>query len=352
VVLLVLVPLGAVAWGGEPNDVPVSLQFEVNSTALGPFTPDSPSVPVFRWRAFGPYKPAYAAAIDLVEPAEFLPSPVRQGMSGFPEFAAREADLSPRQTEFLQATRAITRNQDSILMDRPHPNGPRRVLLYAMTLDDAKEMARAYYDFAVNKTYRRILADNREELRTLTERLGGDEKRLAEVEKTVDTAQKTLEELVKTVPYRTEEEAHEAIGELDRMLNAAQVEIVGITAKIDAIQAYRQQRRDETGHIIERETGTRLDMMFVEESIALRGAEARKQMATRLREQANRFLDLKSTLAAAAQDKKVLPTEVDRLRNNLTETQNYLEHLRQQEPKVPAKVEIYPVQWQDAAAGN
>jgi hypothetical protein len=350
--ILTLVFVGAVAWGGEPNEVPISLDFEVSSTPLGPFTPDAPSVPVFRWRAFGPYKPTYAAAIDLVEPTEFLPTPTRGGMSGFPEFAVDKAALSPRQKEFLQATRAITRNQDNILLDRSNPNGPRRVLLYALSLDDAKEMARAYFDFAANKTFRRTLADNREELRTLAARLAGDEKRFAEVEKTLDTAQKALDELVKTVPYRTQEEAHGAIGELDRMLNAAQVEIVGITAKIDAIQAYRQQRRDETGHVIERETGTRLDMMFVEESVALRGAEARKQMATRLREQANRFLDLTSTLAAATQDRKSLPTQVDRLRNGLTETQNYLERLRQEEPKIPDKVVIYPVQWQDVSAGN
>ena len=67
---------------------------------------------------------------------------------------------------------------------------------------------------------------------------------MSEVDQLTETTQKSLDNLAKTVAYRTESEAQAAIGELDRMLNAAQVEMAGITAKIEAIQAYRQERRE------------------------------------------------------------------------------------------------------------
>jgi chromosome segregation ATPase len=241
-------------------------------------------------------------------------------------------------------------------MDRPDPNGPPRVLLYALTLDDAKRMAQAYFQYARNDWWRGYFDSLVKKAQVNASNVARYQTRLAEIDKRVEVAQKPLEELQKTVPYRTESEAHEAVVELDRMLNAARVEIAGITAKIEAIQGYRWDK-PEAWQVIPRravpeEAIARLNMMFVEETIALRGAEARKQTATNLREQANRFLDLKSTLTSAAAEKKPLMEDLKDNQNNLASYQRELEVLRQEEPKIPAKVVIYPVQWANKPSQN
>lgn len=174
---------------------------------------------------------------------------------------------------------------------------------------------------------------------------------LAELDQLTETTQQSLDTLAKTVAYRTEGEAQAAIGELDRMLNASQVEIAGVMAKIEAIQAYRQERREE-GRPVPQEATAKLNMMFVEESIALRGAEARKQMAIQLREQAGRFVDLKSTLARAAREKPSLVKNLEKHREEVPGRRQWLETAKQREPQIPDKIVIYPVQWGEQAPGS
>jgi hypothetical protein len=154
----------------------------------------------------------------------------------------------------------------------------------------------------------------------------------------------------------------EAVSELDRMLNNAQIEVAGITAKIEAIQSYRQSRvvvQDAQGRAVPAtqpvtppETTAKLNAMFIEESIALRAAQAREQMATRLREQANRFIDLKSTLANAPGEKKALTETLETAQRSLSSWQDNLANTKQQQPQIPAKVVIYPVLWADEPAQN
>ncbi|MCX5643412.1 MAG: hypothetical protein NTZ17_01815 [Phycisphaerae bacterium] len=189
-------------------------------------------------------------------------------------------------------------------------------------------------------------------IRGATESIESTQKRMSEIEKLSETARKSLEEFQKTVPYRTESEAHAAIGELDRMLNAAQVEIAGIAAKTTAIQKYQGERLRKDHRPLPSEAVARLDMMFIEESIALRGAEARRQMATQLREEANRFVDLKSTIANAPGEKATLAQTLHRAQQSLAGGQGNLPALKQEEPKIPNKVVIYPVKWVDEPAQN
>jgi hypothetical protein len=123
-----------------------------------------------------------------------------------------------------------------------------------------------------------------------------------------------------------------------------------MTAKIEAIQGYRQ-RWKEAGQPLEN-VAAKLEQMLVEESIALRGAEARRQMAARLREQANRFIELKSALASAAAERKPLVESLESSQRILADRQKRLEATWQQEPKIPSKVVIYPVKWVDEPSQN
>jgi hypothetical protein len=352
--------LCAAAWAGEPKEAPLPLEFELSPTPLGPFWPQvagSPWYPVIFLR------PPYAAAVSLARPTEFLPQPSTRRMGEFLDFAKAQAGLSTGQKTFLDAARGVytTAGQAAVnpagrpivlgpMVDRSDPNSPQRVILYAMTLDDAKKMARAYFQYAMLRCHEQIQAQD-EGLRELTEKIAQEEKRLSEVDKLIQTAQKSLEILVKTVAYRTENEAQAAVGELDRMLTASQVEMAGITAKLEAIQVYRQERREE-GPPVPQEATAKLNMMFVEESIALRGAEARKQMAVQLRDQASRFIEAKSVLASAAAEKEILTKTLKAHQQGRLDQQKSVESVKQEQPKIPNKIVIYPVQWNEQAPGN
>lgn len=360
--VVVLALIGAAAWAGEPNEAAIPLTFEVGPSMPGPLG-------VANRALFGRsvYEPliangaAYAAAVPRLEPTQFLPRPGNTSqMNDFLHIAEREAGLSARQKAFLNAAHVEGAYTSGIqtrdpkahpMVDQPDPNGPERAIFYAVTLDDAKKMARAYLRYGVTRWQGQVKAEE-EALRKVTEKVAQEEKRSAELDELTQTAQKTLEGLQKTVPYRAEDEARQALAELDRMLNAAQVEIAGLTAKIEAIRGYRQQIRKEETREISPDAAAKLDAMLVEESISLRGAEARRQMASRLREQASRFVDLKSTLANAAAEKKTVAESLEKDRKVLPGRQTWLKTAKEGEPRIPDKIIIYPVQWPAEPSGN
>ncbi|MBM4024397.1 MAG: hypothetical protein FJ280_03190 [Planctomycetes bacterium] len=372
-IVLVLALLGPAAWADEPNEIPIRLEFELSPTPLGPYPSTRVSSTV---RPLTVRRPPYAAAIPFVPPVEWLPAPERRTMSNFlgrhnvsPQssqrqgYAEQQGGLSEQQKAFLQEAKSVFNYPTSNFVQRRlDPNGPEYILLFAVTREDAQKMAQAYYQYARNEWWLGYVRRLNTEIQEYAQTVAREETKVAELEQTLATAQKTLEDLGKTVPYRTEGEAHEAIGELDRMLNAAQVEIAGITAKIEAIQGYRQDKRavrTEDGRVVPvpppanpPETTARLNALFIEESIALRGAQARKQMATTLREQANRFLDLKDTHTNAAIQRETLSQRLQDSQNQLAIRRKQLEDTLPQEPKIPEKVTIYPVQWLDEPVGN
>ncbi len=349
VIVLVLALWCSAGWAGEPNEMPIHLEFEVSPAALKP--PGYPTHPETAGPLFSS-KPPYAAAIALVPPTEYLPLPSPSpglweaflGDNRLPGrgYVERLGLWSERQRAFLQAVRIERYRPSDLVIRRPDPNGPECLLLYAMTLEDAQKMALAYYQYAWNQWQRGV---STQDVQEVAEKVAREKKRLSELDQLLGTSQKSFDDLVKTVPYRTESEAHEAIGELDRMLNTAQVEIAGIRARMDRILGYRKER--PPGLQLSPEAVAKLDMMLVEEDIALQGAAARQEMATRLRTQANQFVDLKSTLASAAGERKTLVQSLDGHQKELETMQKNLESARRFEPKIPAKVVIYSVKWED-----
>jgi hypothetical protein len=347
VIVLVLALICSAAWAGEPNETPIHLTFERAPTSLGPYSVGGMDT---AWRPFAIRKPGYAVAIPLIGPMDFLPVPGRTLKGAFwgrdrdAGYADRRAGLSEPQKAFLWATHDLYQDLRSLLvLNRPDPNGSQRLMLYAVTEQDAQKMAQAYYAYAM-ACFRQEMQETETALREAPEKIAEAQKRVAEMEERITAAQKALEEVQRTVPYRTEDEAHQAIGELNRMRNAAQVEMAGIKARIAAIQEYQ---RGTANHSRPEETLPRLAMMYVEESIVLQGARAREEMATRLREQASRFLDLTSTLARAVAEKPTLTADLDRRQNQLEVDRRVLTSAREKEPRIPDKILIYRVVWKD-----
>lgn len=344
-IVLVVTWLGAAAWAGEPNETPLHLEFEVSPTPRGPY---SASKPIYRapdWRPFAAAQPAYAADIAIVGPTRFLPFP-RRGMweTFIGEFAMGHAGLSDRQKALLTVVRRMAGSYPRGLGERIDPNQPEHLLLYAVSLEDARKMAQAYFQFA-GTLFRQQIEREEGEIRQRSETVAWEEKRVREVDKLFETTQKSWDDLVKIVPYRAENEARDAIGELDRMLNAAQVDIAGIEAKIAALKDYRGNANQDVK--------PKLDVMMVDELVTLRGAEARRQMATRLRTQANQFLDLKVELANVTGEKQALPKRLAAHRRELSDLQDRLKFFtKDEEPRIPGKVVIRPIQWADEPPAN
>jgi hypothetical protein len=344
-IVLVLALIGAAAWAGEPNDTPIHVQIEISPTAIAP-TPLS-RLGSSLWIHFAQRKPAYVAAIPLMGEREFLPSPRELSMQGFLQFARQEGGLSEKQELFVEGMFGMFNNP--LILYRVDPSGPEFLWLYAVTQEDARKMVQAYVQYATREFRRRVAAAENQ-IRNATKNIEDAQKQIADLEQRSEAARQSLEELQKTVPYRTESEAHEAIVELDRMRNTAQVEIAGIVAKMDRIEGYRQQppRKLE----LPPDAAARLGMMLVEEDIALQGAAAREKRATTLREQASRFVDLASTLAKAPGEKESLTKTLGVARQDFSLWQGNLASLKRKEPKIPPRVVIYPVQWEDEPSQN
>ena len=348
IVILLVVGL-PVGWAGEPNESTVSLEFEVRKTAFGPI--DASSV---RRRggpdeeAFAERKPAYAAGIPFAVPTSSYLARLGSGlMNGFLHFARDYDELSAAQKEFLQATQGL------LDAERPggpipqwhhpqdEPNCPRQLLLYAMTLEDAKAMAKAYAEF-VTWNWRHDVNDRRRRVEEKTRELVANEKRTDELAKLIESSDKAMNALKPKIPYRTEKEAMEAIAELDRMLNAAQVDIAGIQSKIRAIQEHLRTHKSPYDEAIE----AKLQGMFVEESVALQGAAARQTMATQLRADASRFLDLRKTIVNGNRDLANLRARMVKLMPEIETERARLESLMSDMPEIAGDaIPIYSVEW-------
>lgn len=334
-IVLVFVSICSLAWGNEPNDTSIPPAFEISSTARGPYS-SGDIVLRFgpQWRRFANAKPGYVAAIPITGPTEFWPL---FGGRAFFSLVEQQVSISEGQRALLKVLNNPIRGRN-LLLERSDPNDSMRVCLYAVTLEDAQKMAQAYLQCAVSNFRHQI-----DGLETLTdkgeEQIAEAEKRLSELGTLAETTAKSLEELRKEVPYRMVDEAQAAIGELDRVRNAAQVEVTGIRARIEAIQEYQQQRIGVPA------VTSKLQIMFIEESVALKGAAAREKMAMHLREQASRFFDLECTLANTTQEKARITEDINSYRNNLKVVADQLESARELEPQIPDRVVICPVAW-------
>jgi uncharacterized coiled-coil protein SlyX len=342
-VIAILLVGSSVMWASEPNEGDPPLKFEIKSTAIGPLS----SRRMADHGSFGPWRPTYAAGVPMKGPGRYLPIIGLPGASGFLRFAMGYKGLSTTQEQFLQATEGLLnahRQGGPVPQWRSEEDGAdssRQLLLYAMTLEDAKAMAEAYVEFVMAR-WRRDADAHKGYVREFGAAISAGEERMRELEKIIGSSEQTLNSLKQRLPYRTAKEAMEAIAELDRMLNAAQVDIAGIQSRIKAIQDHLQTGKSPYDDAIK----AKLQLMFVEESIALQGAEARKKMATQLRTEANRFLDVQQSLANARIETEELQKKNAISREELEKAQHRLEMVMADKPQVADHaVAIYPVQW-------
>lgn len=329
------------AAGTEPNDANTPLTFEISSTVL----PAPPLRQTHEVQSPWNGTVTYAAGVPYNR-SPYFPSHGGSNTYMFFRFVDRQ-DISKEQRRFLQTTGGGLKAAHTaggrdyytlpdFYTPPEDPNSP-QFLLYAVSPDDAKKMAEAYLRYA-RDTFKEQVTPMQDEIKKLSERLAAEQQKLPEAIQAEEAGKKTFEDLQKQVPYRDDKQAFDAAAELDKMLNTAQVDIAGIRAKIEAIQGYQKPHQGDA--IL----SPKLELMFIEEAVALQGAEARKRMATTLRKQADSYIDLKAAWQRAEAEKDRLTHDVSLLPGMIQQAQQKLSPEMEQEPNIrDNKVFIYHV---------
>jgi hypothetical protein len=332
------------AWAADPNEGVTPLSFELNPTTLGPFASENAS------RYFDSMRPKYVAVVPIkASPRrDFLPLPTASNLARWfiRDFVRSYPGFSGPQQKLLNLKNIedlfMGNNEFIYYYLQGDPNQP-AVLLYAMSPEDAKTMARAYTQFCM-LAYRTNLGFAERDEEKATKEVEVLRKELSELEELLRKSQESLDQVRKTAPYRTEQEATQAIGELDRMRNATLVELAGIEAKLAAIQKYQKE--------LPSEQVSRLNAMFVEESIGMFAADARRRTATRLRDEASRFVDLNQTIEKATAEKKRHLTRLPYAEKEVKQAQGSAEYMKQNKPQVGGAITIHPIQWTNPVSQN
>ena len=240
----------------------------------------------------GPIKPTHVAVLHIRRPHEDMPSS-HDGILQILKTTAGKS-LSQQQQKFMTASNAITwlgikeiKNHDT-------------VLIYAISEEDAKKTVQAYLEVPTIKAnarmqeYEKYLKDRKEQIIEI-------KKVLPEKQKQADEMEPKFMELKKTRYFSlSDNEAYETAKgtmlEMDKMLDVLAIELAGIREKISVINEYRKTPQDMQA--IERRRKlpegmlVKLEQMFVEQTIELKSAEARKQAATKIRDRDKTFIDL------------------------------------------------------------
>ncbi|MBN2594972.1 MAG: hypothetical protein JXA81_15810 [Sedimentisphaerales bacterium] len=271
----------------ESGKYEMKTQFEINSNRSQ------------RWRGAhpdksgqGPVKPTHVAIFHIRRPHMDMPSSP-EGILQILKTSAGQS-LSEQQQKFMTASDAITwwgideiKNHDT-------------VLLYAVSEEDAKKMVQAYFEIPANEAnariqeYEKYLKDRKQEIIEIKKVLPEKQKQADEMEP------KYME--IKKIRYfslsddEAYEKAKETMLEMDKVLDIIAIELAGIREKMSVINEYRKTPQDAQDWAQRRKLPdgmlSKLEQMFVEQTIELKSAEAREQAAVKIRDRDKAFVDL------------------------------------------------------------
>ena len=330
VIVLILACIFLPVLAAEPNETKTELKFETSNEQM-------------KWRinsrqsyGMGPIRPTHVAELFIKRYGN-LPNLDSQG-SYERLFQTKQANvtksMSAKQREFL-----TTSSSYDIIGSRI-PGKPIDYVpfhLYAVSQDDAKKMVQAFIKVLEKRTQERFKA-NKDYCRELEQEIAKAKKELPEKE----TQLKKIEEEYKAVKnstyqFSSDDEAvglsKESILENDKTLDKLDIELAGIRERLKVIEMYRDKpnQRDAVYQ--------RLDEMFIEQIIELRGFEARRSMTERIRNKEQQFLSLFN-------EREKLRNEVTKLSktNQIRIDDNWRDDPEMLPPEIyQNKVTIYPV---------
>jgi len=270
----------------------------------------------------GPIKPTHMAIFHVKRPHVDMPSD-HPGILQILKTSAGQS-LSQQQQKFLTASDTITwwgieeiKNHDT-------------VLIYAVSVEDAKKMVQAYFEIPTNEAnarkqeYEKYLKDRKQEIIEI-------KKTLPEKQKQADQMEPKYMEIKKTRYFSLSddeayEKAKETMLDMDKMLDVLAIELAGIREKMSVINEYRKTPQDMQA-IMRREKLpegmlVKLEQMFVEQTIELKSAEAREQAAIKIRNRDKAFVDLFIQW-------KNLSGEVHNLKSNLENNERTVQEMEE-----------------------
>jgi hypothetical protein len=330
----------------EPNETKTELKFEIStrlaSTRLMKFA--------------GPVKPKYVAIFTMSDLSRisrelevwndyqvlgkmFLATSAGKSMSGI-------------QKELLKAKKGIS-TSTSLVKGQMYNVEKTKFSLYAFTVDDAKNMTRALIEILTKITrekqpplLEKFINERQQKLQEYQERIAVAKKKLSEKEPELKPAESKYKTLKNTDRYKTladteaYEKAKETIAQMNKMLSILEIELSGIQEKLEIIEKYRESDKFSNA------TLEKLEQMFVEQMVELRGAMGRKEAALRFRDRDKQFCDFFDTWTG-------LESEVKSLRNRLKSDEKKVHYIEEEianphpellPPKVlQNKVTIYPL---------
>ncbi len=338
----------------EPNQFKTELTFEI-STEEREFKTDEH---IF----FEDYiKPKYVAVFTMSDLSKFHRTIRIGGMS--PETCAAMLatsagkSMSELQKESLRAGRVIsTISVRKSFTQYSLAKYTGKVIdfgLYAFTLEDAKLVTEAFIETMCKEAREKLpplldkfMNERKQKLQEYQERIADIKKKLAEKEPELKSAESKYKTLKNTDRYEflsdtdADEKTKKAIAQMNEMLSIIDIELAGIREKLNVIEQYRKSAN------FSKATLDKLEQMFVEQMVELKGTEGRKQAAIKLREQDKQFCDLFDAwinLDAEVQNLRI------RIDNDEKKVRLYEEEMANPPPELLPpkvlrnKVTIYPV---------
>jgi hypothetical protein len=283
----------------------------------------------------GPIRPTYVAVLFIRQPY-YMPNFNQPAVIDKILNTTAGKLISQKQRDFVSVAQAFCRLNLSELTMPNHYN----FHLYAVSELDAGNMAKAFIEDLTNiaNENRKVLLDEKQKLQ---EQIATIKNNIPEKEIELKDTQSKLEGLKGRVHYLTMDEAKKTVLELNKMLDVIDVKIAGLRAKVSAIEKYKSSTK------VAQDTLAKLEQMLTEQTIELAGALARREAATRVRNQAEEFYNLRKQQIE-------LPKTLDDLRRSLSNRERGLQQVQDRliNPASNAmpptvyqnKVTIYPVE--------
>ncbi|MGB2806801.1 MAG: hypothetical protein WBC22_03610 [Sedimentisphaerales bacterium] len=344
--VLILVVICVSALATEPNEAKTELKFEI-STRFG-----SKGLRKFA----GPVKPKYVAKFSMSDLSrieqEFNVHRDYPALTKMILATSAGKSMSEIQKELLKADRVIS-TETGFVKVQMYQVQETEFSLYAFTIDDAKNMTRALIEILTKigrekqpPMLEKFINERKSKLQEYRERMADIKKQLTGKEPELKLAESAYKTLKNTDHYRTladseaYEKARETIAQMNKMLSILEIELSGIQEKLVVIEKYRESDKFSNA------TLEKLEQMFVEQMVELRGAMGRKGAALKLRNQDKQFCDFYDEWTG-------LDSEVKNLRKSLRNSEKsvllYEEQMANPHPQLlPPKVlqnkaTIYPL---------
>ena len=297
------------------------------------------------------------------KPASIKPTHVAEFLFQHP-LANHEPDSSLRGNRMILETfvgKSMTKKQRDYLTESVALSwmSPRDLLpdyyhlcLYAVSQEDAKKMVEAVIEILTNKANAKVqaLITERQELEQKLPQL---ESKYLQKGSEYDSIKSELQKKCKEGPYSpndlihgsgVDKEAKEYIFELNKKIDAINIRIAGIRAKLVAIQKYQVKGAHE--RFATNETMAKLEQLFITQTIELKGAEVEKETATNIRTREEEFYNMFSDWERVRDDFEQSHSEIQYCKHRLEEIKALLTSPTPDmlPPQVyQNKVTIYPV---------